>query len=237
MIFTTDRNGSIKLTSLNFNNEFKDRGSWTSPGKDTIKSLVFGPNEKKFATGHEEKTVKVWDFATLNIESKLEGHGSDVQTVDWHPSKALIASGGKDRVLKFWDPTSGRNICNLFNHTNTITKVKFNPSENFLAATGKDQLIRLYDIRMMKEFMAFKGHNCEVIDFEWHPSIENQFVSCDAEGKVCYWVYPFEIPSDLQIHEKDISVFRCALNKTGNFLASLGFDRKIKIWKLNQKNV
>lgn len=223
--------GSIKLTSLSFNNELKDRGSWNSPAKDTIKSLVFGPNEKKFATAHEEKTIKIWDFSTLTIENKLEGHGSDVQSVDWHPSKSLIASGGKDRLLKFWDPSSGKNICNLFNHTNTISKVKFNKNENFLAATGKDQLIRLYDIRMMKEFLVLKGHNIEVLDFEWHPLFENQFLSCDADGKICYWNYPYDIPCDVQYHEKETPVIRCTFSKIGEHLASLGFDRKIKIWK------
>lgn len=232
LIFTTDRGGSIKLTSLNMSGELKDRGSWTAPAKDPIKGLVFGVQEKKFATAHEEKTVKVWDFATLTVERRLEGHGSDVQTVDWHPSKSLLASGGKDRLLKFWDPVSGRNICNLFNHTNTITKVRFNKNENFLAATGKDQLVRLYDIRMMKEFFVFRGHNSEVLDFEWHPRRENHCLSSDSEGKLCYWVYPYDVVSDIQYHEKDVQVFRGAFNSLGTAVASLGFDRKIKLWQV-----
>lgn len=68
----------------------------------------------------------------------MEGHGSDVLTVDWHPSKSLIVSGGKDRLIKFWDPLTHQNIGNLFNHTNAVNTVSFNMNENFLCSAGKD---------------------------------------------------------------------------------------------------
>lgn len=236
IIFTADRSGSIKLTSLNFGNELNDRGAWISPTKDLIKDLVFGPNELKMATAHEEKSIKVWDFGTLTVERKLEGHGSDVQTVDWHPSKSLLASGSKDRLLKFWDPVSGRNICTLFNNTNTIHRVRFSKNENFLAAVGKDQLVRLYDLRVMKEFLSLQGHNCEVLDFEWNPVHENHFVSSDVEGKICYWVYPNEIPSEVHVHEKGIQCSRVAFNPLGNALATLGADKKIRVWQVGRRN-
>ena len=68
----------------------------------------------------------------------LEGHGSDVVTVDWHPTKSLIVSGGKDRLLKFWDPIANCNIGNLFLHTNTVNSLSFNKNEKFLVSAGKD---------------------------------------------------------------------------------------------------
>lgn len=235
VIFTADRSGSVKLTSLTFHGEMKDSGSWISPTKDLIKDLSFGPQELKMATAHEEKSIKIWDVATVKPERKLEGHGSDVQTVDWHPSKALLASGSKDRLLKFWDPVSGRNVCTLFNNTNTIHRVRFSRNENFLAAVGKDQLVRLYDLRMMKEFLSLQGHNCEVTDFEWSPRHENQFVSADVEGKVFLWVYPHEIPSHIQLHEKGVQVSRATFNSLGNAVATLGADKRIRIWKVTDR--
>jgi WD40 repeat protein len=54
----------------------------------------------------DDKTLKIWDFHEARVEKELEGHGSDVTTVDWHPFRSLIASGGKDHVMKFWDPKS-----------------------------------------------------------------------------------------------------------------------------------
>jgi polyadenylation factor subunit 2 len=47
-------------------------------------------------------------------------------------------------------------------HKNSITDLKWNKNGNWLASTGRDQVIKLFDLRMMKEFMTFKGHTKEV---------------------------------------------------------------------------
>jgi len=66
--------------------------------------LAVAPGDLKFVSCSDDKTLKIWDFYTATVEKDLEGHGSDVTTVDWHPFRSFIASGGKDHVIKFWDP-------------------------------------------------------------------------------------------------------------------------------------
>ena len=71
-----------------------------------VRSVCFSPSEYKLVSCHEDKSICLWDIGRFSEEKVLEGHGSDVMTVDWHPSKSLIVSGGKDRLIKFWDPIS-----------------------------------------------------------------------------------------------------------------------------------
>lgn len=42
--------------------------------------------------------VQVWDFARVQTEQVLAGHGGDVKSVDWHPSKGLLVSGAWRRM-------------------------------------------------------------------------------------------------------------------------------------------
>jgi polyadenylation factor subunit 2 len=236
-IVTSDKTGVMKVSSLGFNNEIKEKGGSNACSGDSIRSFAFSPNEKKMSTAHEDKSIRLWDFSTLEVERKLEGHGSDVVTIEWHPSKALLVSGGKDRLVKFWDPLTGKNICNLFNHTNTINKIKFNKNENFLVSSGKDQLVRVYDIRMMKECMILKGHNSEVTDIEWHPLYENHLISADSESRICYWVLPFSTPVNVQVHQKGFGVVRSAFDPLGMFVASVANDRQMKLWDVCEQDM
>lgn len=153
--------------------------------QEAVREIAIAPTDEKFVTCSDDKTLKIWDFHTASVDKTLEGHGSDVTTVDWHPSKSLIVSAGKDRVLKFWDPKNPKNffnfqsnehnnkhgmeLCSLYNHTNTITKVIFNNNGNWVLSCGRDQVVKLFDLRVMKEICNFKSHSTEVISLAWHP--------------------------------------------------------------------
>ena len=75
--------------------------------KDPIRDIAFAPSDEKLVTCSDDKTIRIADFESGRYEKVLEGHGSDITTVDWHPQFSLIASGGKDRIIKNWDANSG----------------------------------------------------------------------------------------------------------------------------------
>lgn len=45
--------------------------------------------------------AQVWDFARVQTEQVLAGHGGDVKSVDWHPTKGLLVSGAHCGRLGF----------------------------------------------------------------------------------------------------------------------------------------
>lgn len=50
-----------------------------------IRDLSFSPSSLKFLSCSDDRTAKVFDFATGICELVFEGHGSDVKTCNWHP--------------------------------------------------------------------------------------------------------------------------------------------------------
>jgi len=186
-----DKKGIIKYFQTKLVKENKE---WTKKKVDqetnrhyeAVRDLAIAPGDEKFVSCSDDKTLKIWDFNSATVEKDLEGHGSDVTTVDWHPFRSFVASGGKDQLLKFWDPKTpkvnisttnieegtekrvvpkGTELCSLYEHKhlNTITKVLFNQNGNWIITSGRDQIVKLYDIRTMKELSIFRGHNSEVL--------------------------------------------------------------------------
>jgi len=136
--FTGDKNGEIKFSKINFENEIKEIAIAGGHSGESVRDLGLSNSEFQLVSCHEDKNLRIWDLERFQQKSILEGHGSDVVTVDWHPTKSLIVSGGKDRLLKFWDPIANTNIGNLFNHTNSINSLSFNKNEKFLVSAGRD---------------------------------------------------------------------------------------------------
>ncbi len=88
---------------------------------------------------------------------------------------------------------------------------------------------------MMKEVFLLSGHDSEVLFIEWHPIYSNHLISSDVEGKICYWVLPNTLPSEIQIHSPSTFVPACSFDLYGDFFASLCYDKTIKIWEVNEK--
>lgn len=62
---------------------------------------------------------------------------------------------------------------------------------------------------MMKEVFLLSGHNSEVLNVRWHPIYSNHLVSCDIEGKICYWILPDNLPVDINIHSQNNPIPNC----------------------------
>lgn len=232
--FSGDKSGIIKFSEITLNSEIKEKAFSISKNNEGVRGLSLSPSEGKLVSCHEDKKLRIWDISNFSEEQSLEGHGSDVMAVDWHPTKAFIASGSKDRLLKFWDPISNKNIGSLFNHTNTINTIKFNKNGNFMLSAGKDQILRILDLRMMKEVFQLNGHDSEVLYADWHPIYSNQLISTDVEGKICYWVLPSNLPTDVQFHSEGNIIRQCAFDEYGDFFASLCHDKSIKLWDIKE---
>lgn len=105
-VVSGEKNGQLKYCELTLGNELIDRATGMNANHEGVRSVCFSPSQYKLVSCHEDKSLSLWDVSRFSEEKILQGHGSDVLTVDWHPSKSLIVSGGKDRLLKFWDPLS-----------------------------------------------------------------------------------------------------------------------------------
>ncbi|PWI74957.1 hypothetical protein PCL_08271 [Purpureocillium lilacinum] len=183
-LISGDHDGLIKYWQPNFNNVQS-----ITAHSDPIRDLAFSPNDSKFVSASDDSTLKVFDFAMGQMESKLEGHGWDAKTVDWHPTKGLLVSGSKDHLVKLWDPRTSRCLTTLHGHKSTITKVMFEKVRGMcLATSARDQTARVFDLRMMRDICLLKGHEKDISTLTFHPIHPNLLTTGGLDGSLFHYL-------------------------------------------------
>ena len=101
--------------------------------------------------------------------------------------------------------------------------------------------MKITDVRVMKEFLNFKGHEKDVNTICWHPQVEDLFCSGGADGNLIFWNamqenknYVIKDAHKRNDNNKETDkkeIFDIAYNKFGNILVSTGNDNTIKVWQ------
>src|SRR5262245_40833204 len=66
----------------------------------SVLGVAFSPDGKTLASCSRDKTIKLWDTQTGNLQRTLTEHSGDVYDVVFAPKGDLLASGGRDRDIK-----------------------------------------------------------------------------------------------------------------------------------------
>jgi tetratricopeptide (TPR) repeat protein len=195
-----------------------------------IWGLAFSPDGRLLAAGSYDKTVKVWESATLKEVRILGPHAQAVCGIAFHPDGKRLAAAGYDGTVQLWDVTTGRKGFPLKGHRARVQSVAFNQSGRLLASASHDGTVNLWETATGNLLRTFPRDSQPVTDVAFCPN-KDWLASAGAEKTIKLWdVHSGRIIFHLRGHTD--TIHGIAFSPNGRRLASASSDRTIKLWDL-----
>lgn len=148
--------------------------SFDTAHRDSIFSITFSADGKRYATTSADKLIVVRDSASHEIVKRLEGHTGYVLTAAFSPTGDRLASGGDDEEIKVWNIESGKKVGSFasnrsgplyalawFNDPANTKKKSEEKDKEKAAAINTDLIISAPESGKVSAFTELKEHEGE----------------------------------------------------------------------------
>ncbi len=164
----------------------------------------------------------------------IEGHNDTLYSAVISPDGKILATGGYDRVIQLWNVEDGTLIRRLDGHNGAIYDLDFDATGNVLASASADETIKVWNVATGERLDTFGQCEAEqyTVRFDF---VRGRIMAAGADRRIRIWkLVSLDKPSVSPMlfstfaHEGAVS-FLC-LSADGNFIASVGDDKQIKLW-------
>ena len=137
-----------------------------------VRALAFSPCGKFFATGGDDKVIRIWNVEAGKEHARLEGHTGGVYSLCYYDEGKKLFSGSEDKTIKLWGIATKRELRTV--HTGSVECLTLDPKGQLLLS-GSDETIKVWDAATLEEKRTLKGHT--VLVFSLSVSKENNVVA------------------------------------------------------------
>ncbi|MCA2717734.1 hypothetical protein [Microcystis sp. M169S2] len=164
--------------------------------------------------------------------NRLEGHDSDVNSVNFSPDGKTLVSGSDDNTIKLWNVETGQEIRTLKGHDSAVYSVNFSPDGKTLVSGSYDNTIKLWDVETGRVIrtLTLKGHNELDLDVNFSPDGKT-LVSGSGDKTIKLW--NVETGQEIRtLKGHDDYVLSVNFSPDGKTLVSGSWDKTIKLWNV-----
>lgn len=151
-----------------------------------INALSISPNDSVFATASYDKTCKIWNVDSGELEGTLANHKRGLWDVTFCQYDKLLATCSGDKTIKVWSLESMSVVKTLEGHTNAVQRCSFINRNKQIVSTGADGLIKVWDLSTGECIRTLDAHSNRI----WALSVLSdgkEFVTADADGVFQFW--------------------------------------------------
>ncbi|KAF2266978.1 pre-mRNA-splicing factor prp46 [Lojkania enalia] len=194
-----------------------------------VRSVAVEPDNKWFATGSADRTIKIWDLASGALKVTLTGHISAVRGLAVSPRHPYLFSCGEDKMVKNFDLEQNRVIRHYHGHLSGVYCLDLHPTVDVFATGGRDGTVRLWDMRSRTAIHTLTGHKGTVASVKCQEA-DPQIISASMDGTIrLYDIVAGKTMGVLTHHKKSV---RTLATHPKEWTFASGSSQSIKQFKL-----
>eukprot|EP01084_Bolivina_argentea_P030914 57232_1 len=248
LILVGYHNGSIELINYETNT-----AETFNEHKCAVRGIDFHKIQPIFASGSDDKSIKVWNYEIKKHLFTLNGHHDYVRTISFHPGTyPWLLSSSDDQTVRIWDWESRTCLSVLIGHSHYVMCAQWHPTKDLLLSASLDNTIRIWDISGLRKRMfsnddryqfriwdtsvkfVLEGHSRGVNWASFHPTM-SLVVSASDDREIKVWRFSENRAWEIityRGHLNNISSVLFYANE--NIVISCSEDKSIRIWDLSR---
>ena len=168
-------------------------------------AVAFSPDGRRIVSGSSDKSVRVWDSSTGEVQNVLEGHTDLVQSVAFSPDGRCIVSGSSDKSVWVWVSSTGEVQNVLEGHMYSVRSVAFSPDGRYIVSGSKDNSVWVWDLSTGEVQNVLEGHTDSVLSVAFSPD-GRRIVSGSEDKSVRVWDSSMgEVQNVFEVHSVGVS--------------------------------
>jgi WD40 repeat protein len=198
--------------------------------------VAFSPDGSRFATGHLNNAVRMWDTSTRQVVWTSTQHVGYVLALAFSPDGTHLASASADTTARVWDVASGTQLL-VLQHEEEVTSIAYSPDGKRLATAtrGRENAVRLWSASTGELLRTLNGHQDAVWTVNFSPDGQ-RLVSASRDGTARIWnVETGEIVATL--HSTVGALVAAAFSPDGQRLATAARAGNVELWDLGTERV
>ncbi|KAB8317366.1 protein kinase [Tolypothrix campylonemoides VB511288] len=206
-----------------------------------VNSIAINCDGNILASGHDNKTIILWDLKSKKQAYTFSGHSQAVKSLAFSPNGKILATGSDDKTIKLWNVNTFEEICTLFGHTHAVKSVAFSPDGELLASGSWDKTVKLWDVKTGEEICTLSGHQLQVSAVTFSPD-GHLLASASFDKTIRLWSKgelknrPYYTFLDT-LSGHAWAVLTVAFSPNGKVVVTGSDDNTIKLWEVNTGQV
>ncbi|SCU81295.1 LAMI_0B05578g1_1 [Lachancea mirantina] len=204
-----------------------------------INALSVSPNDSVFATGSYDKTCKIWNVDTGELQGTLSGHKRGLWDVSFCQFDKILATASGDKTIKIWSLDTMTVMKTLEGHTNAVQRCSFLNRNKQIVSTGADGLVKIWDCSAGDCIRTLDAHANRI----WALSVLQDgelLVTADADGVINFWQDRSEEEKKENLEREKLKVeqeqslqnFMSQGDWTNAFLLALTLDHPMRLYRV-----